>query len=117
MAGNRVFVADFVRKTGTISSRPSASEEVSGHERVLCLDATTGDVLWKHTYPVQYKVSYPSSPRVSPLIQGDKVYTLGTDGDLLCLTTESGKVIWSKQFNEDYGTNWQITALPVVVRL
>ena len=34
---------------------------------------------------------------------GDKVYTLGAMGDLLCLEMGSGKVVWKKNFVKDYG--------------
>jgi len=115
--GNRVFVTDFVRQTGTINNISSAKEKVAGHERVLCLDATNGKILWIHSYPVEYEVSYPGGPRTSPAISDDKVYTLGTDGDPYCLKAESGEVIWQKRFSEDYGADtpfWGHSAHPLV---
>ena len=36
-----------------------------GKERILCLDAATGKVLWKHESEVTYTVSYPGGPRVT----------------------------------------------------
>src|SRR6476661_5819485 len=54
-----------------------------------------GKGLWTHDYPCTYQVSYASGPRATPLIEGDRVYTLGTMGNLLCLDTGKGGVIWS----------------------
>jgi len=49
-----------------------------------------------------YAVSYASGPRTTPLVDGDRVYTLGTMGDLLCLDTKDGKVLWSKNLPKYY---------------
>lgn len=117
VAGSRVFVTDFVLKSGTVHNIASSRERVTGEERVLSLDAETGDMLWKHTYPVEYSVSYPAGPRTSPLIHGDKVYTLGTDGDLFCLNATTGNVIWSKSFKRDCDAQtpfWGHSAHPLV---
>jgi len=117
VAGGRVFVTDFVKKSGNVTNRPSTLEEVAGEERVLCLDAGTGKQIWKHVYEVSYKVSYPSGPRTSPVVSGGKVYTLGTDGDLLCLDAGKGTVVWSKNFKSDYKAKtpcWGHSAHPLI---
>src|SRR5437588_12308944 len=54
-----------------------------GRERVLCLDAGSGKVIWEHAYDCPYRISYPSGPRATPVVAGDKVYALGAMGDLL----------------------------------
>jgi len=117
VAGGRVFVTDFLKESGAVTNRPSALEEVRGKERVLCLDAKTGKVVWEHAYDATYRVSYPSGPRASPVVSGGKVYTLGTDGDLLCLDAGKGSVVWSKRFQTDYGAKtpqWGHSAHPLI---
>ncbi len=116
VAGGRVYVTDFVRKTGTISNRASAAEPVTGEERVLCFDAESGEERWVHRYQTRYSVSYPSGPRTTPLIHNGRVYTLGTDGHLLCLSAESGEIHWSKHFPTDYAAKtpfWGHSAHPL----
>src|SRR5262249_5283962 len=61
-----------------------------GNERVLCLNAADGKLVWKHEYDCPYKVSYPSGPRTTPLVHEGRVYTLGTMGDLFCLDAATG---------------------------
>src|SRR5205085_10562695 len=85
--------------------------------RVLCIDNASGEILWKHEYECAYNVSYPAGPRATPLVHGDRVYTLGTMGDLLCLETKSGKVVWSKNFPRDYEAPvplWGFAAHPLL---
>jgi outer membrane protein assembly factor BamB len=69
---------------------------------VLCLDAKTGDELWKHQYECGYAISYPAGPRCTPTVQGGKVFTLGAMGDLFCFDAAKGNVIWSKNLPKTY---------------
>jgi outer membrane protein assembly factor BamB len=88
-----------------------------GQERVVCLEEKTGKVLWVHEYVCAYDVAYPEGPRTTPLVDGDKVFTLGTMGDLLCLDADTGKARWSKNFPKDYKINvpvWGFSAHPLV---
>src|SRR5262249_95686 len=95
-----------------------SSPTVEGKERVLCLDEQTGAVVWKHEYDCTYKrLSYCKGPRTTPVIDGDKVYTLGAMGHLFCLDEKRGKVMRSKQFMQDIGApvqNWGFAGHPLV---
>jgi outer membrane protein assembly factor BamB len=102
VAGARVFVTDRLLAAGKANpANQFDRSSLPGTERVLCLDEATGKILWKHEYDCVYEVSYPAGPRTTPVIQGDKVYTLGTMGDLLCLNAANGNVIWSKNLHTD----------------
>ncbi len=72
-------------------------------ERVVSVDEGTGKILWVHSYPCKYAAAYGSGPRVTPTVSGDRVYTLGTMGDLFCLDAASGQIVWSKNLVRDYG--------------
>ena len=116
VAGGRVFVTDYVTnddvKVANFERKTS-----TGTERVLCLDEATGKVLWKHEYPVTYTIAYPAGPRCTPTVDGDRVYTLGAEGDLFCLAVADGKVLWSRDLKKDYGTKaalWGYASHPLV---
>jgi len=118
VAQGRVYVTDRVLAQGAANSKnPFDKKGVSGQERVLCLDEATGNVLWTHAYDCDYRVSYPAGPRTTPLVDGDRVFTLGTMGNLLCLDATSGIVRWSKNFIKDYGAEtpqWGFAAHPLL---
>jgi outer membrane protein assembly factor BamB len=116
VANGRVFVTDYVAE-GTLKDANFQRKEFTGNERVLCLDQATGKELWKHEYPVKYTISYPAGPRCTPTVDGNRVYTLGAEGDLLCLDVETGKVIWSKNLPEEYHTKtalWGYSNHPLI---
>lgn len=101
VAAGRVFVADYL--TGEIPyPKADRRDKLVGTERVVCLAASTGEVLWKHEDDCVYSMSYPYGPRVTPTVDGDRVYTLGGEGRLLCLRVTNGDVVWSKQLTKEY---------------
>lgn len=102
VVGDKVFVTDFVKESGDSANDPSKRSEVTGKERVLCLSRVDGKELWKYEEPRTYKISYPAGPRVTPTVDGDKVYTLGAEGHLHCLRVNDGSVVWSKDLPKEY---------------
>jgi outer membrane protein assembly factor BamB len=118
VADGRVFVTDLVLGDGaTLPKSGFSKNSVGGKERVLCLDEKTGNTLWKHEYDVTYRVSYPAGPRCTPTVDGERVYTLGAMGDLICLNVADGKVVWKKNFVKDYDAEvpvWGFSSHPLI---
>ncbi len=60
--------------------------------------------------------SYPKA-RSTPTIDGNFVYALGSDGDLVCLEAKSGKILWQKSLRKDFGGQpgeWAYAESPLV---
>jgi outer membrane protein assembly factor BamB len=119
VVGDRVYVMDRLRAKDSRGkpARPTR-DGIPGKERVVCLDAGTGEVVWKHEYSCNYRVSYPSGPRVTPLVRDGRVYTLGAMGDLYCLDAKTGKPIWHNNLMKSYGLDdppvWGFAAHPLL---
>jgi outer membrane protein assembly factor BamB len=112
-------VTDYDKSAGDASPAPTKRNDLQGTERVLCLDAKTGDEIWKHQYPCNYTISYPAGPRCTPTVDADKVYALGAMGDLFCLDAATGKVVWSKNLPSAYGAPvplWGYAGHPLVYK-
>ena len=117
VAGGKVYVTDYVRESGKAFNNPGKRAKLEGRERVLCLNAADGSLVWKHEYACPYDVSYPAGPRVTPTVADGKVYTLGTMGDLRCLDAGTGKLLWSKDLMKQYHTPtpiWGFAGHPLV---
>ncbi len=118
VVGERVFVTDYVTDADWRKlSSPSARPPIQGKERVLCLDAKSGKIVWKHEYDRPYAISYPCGPRCTPAVADGKVYTLGAEGNLLCLDAAKGDVLWSKDLKKEYRTEtpiWGFSGHPLV---
>jgi outer membrane protein assembly factor BamB len=116
VVGNRVYVTDFV-SNGNAKVDNFDRAALTGKERVLCLDASTGGEVWRHEYSVNYKISYPAGPRCTPVVDSGNVYTLGAEGMLICFDAESGKVVWQKDLPQEYKTKaalWGYAAHPLI---
>ncbi|MCA9191910.1 MAG: PQQ-like beta-propeller repeat protein [Planctomycetales bacterium] len=117
VAQDKVVVTDYVVESGTSTNNPGGKDEISGRERILCLDVSTGEMLWKHEYPCSYNMSFANGPRATPTIQDGLVYVLGAEGNLTCLSLADGQVVWSKQLNIDFDGEtpfWGHAAHPLV---
>jgi outer membrane protein assembly factor BamB len=68
----------------------------------IALEREGGAMVWKTKIGPAWKDKY-LGPRSTPTVDGDRVYVLGTDGDLLCLDAATGKKIWSRNLPEDFG--------------
>ncbi len=116
VAGGKVFVTDYVT-SDDVKVENFDRKEFTGTERVLCLDEATGEVQWKHEYPVKYTISYPAGPRCTPIVDGDKVYTLGAEGNLICFQVDSGDIVWQKDLPKDFNTKtalWGYSSHPLI---
>ncbi len=74
-------------------------------ERLSCMNAETGELLWKWDSPVDYRdeYGYNDGPRCSPVVEGDRVFVYGVAGTLACLSAKEGKLIWKLDTNQTYG--------------
>ncbi len=112
----KLFVTDYVTKDD-VRIDNFDRKEFTGTERVLCLDAETGLELWRHEYPVKYTISYPAGPRCTPIVDGDKIYALGAEGNLICFKSDKGDIIWQKDLPKEYNTKtamWGYAGHPLI---
>jgi outer membrane protein assembly factor BamB len=103
VAGGKLVLTDYVKRSGEIVNNPGGRTKLEGSERIRCFSAETGEPLWMHEYDAPYEVSYAAGPRATPTIDGDRVYTLGAEGKLLCLAMNDGTVLWEHDLKEKYG--------------
>src|SRR5437667_437971 len=95
VAQGRVFVMDRQLAAGaTNPDDPFAKATIPGTERVLCLDAADGRVLWKHGCECPYTLSYPAGPRGTPPAH---------DGKVNALDPQTGTVYWSHKVHARSG--------------
>lgn len=86
-----------------IHHRPKRGEDANS-EVVECLRADNGKPVWKQTYPTAYEdpYGYNNGPRCSPLLDGNRCFTLGAEGKLYCFNIENGSPIWSQDLKQKF---------------
>ncbi len=76
----------------------------SDQDTIFCFDANTGAPKWKHSYaaPLDAKY-YEGGTSATPTVDGDQVYTISKRGIVHCLNAADGKVVWTKNLQEELG--------------
>jgi len=92
--------------------------ERDGQECVIALNLNDGHELW--STPVGKtgdNGGYPG-PRCTPTTDENRVYVLGTRGDLVCCEAATGKALWRKNLETDFGgsmmSGWGYSESPLV---
>ncbi len=67
-------------------------------QNLLCLNADTGEVIWKKPFEKEFRNEHGDGTRATPTISEGRVYILGARGKLLCADAGSGETVWEKQF-------------------
>ncbi|MEI8233876.1 MAG: PQQ-binding-like beta-propeller repeat protein [Verrucomicrobiota bacterium] len=86
---------------------------------VFCLDARTGEPVWKYSFPSTLDPKMFEGGQCStPTVDGDFVYALGRQGQFFCLNKATGAVVWSKDFPRDFEAKvagWGYSGSPLVL--
>ena len=85
-------------------------------EFALCLNALTGEEIWRENLGDGYVNNWGDGPRSTPTLAGDQIFVMAAGGDLVCLNKSDGKQVWSVNM-EDLGgkaPKWGYAESPLV---
>jgi outer membrane protein assembly factor BamB len=87
-------------------------------EYVIAFDVATGKQAWATPNGTAYRDSRGDGPRGTPTVDGETLYVLGGNGDLSCLDSRSGRVVWTMNVLRKFGGSnpkWGISESPLVI--
>jgi outer membrane protein assembly factor BamB len=87
-----------------LGDRLVVHHRIEDDEVIECLDAKTGKSIWSHKTPTDFTdpYGYNGGPRCTPLLAGDRCYTLGAAGTLCCVGFANGNQIWRREIAHDF---------------
>jgi outer membrane protein assembly factor BamB len=91
--------------------------EIDSMAVLHCFDLD-GKLIWQSELGEEWVKSYPGS-RSAPTITDDLIYVGTGMGNLYCLATERGKILWSKDFIEDFSGTYPLHGMseaPVIYK-
>lgn len=75
-------------------------------ETVVAMDAASGKTLWEHKYPSRREdFSFGAGPHSTPLIVGNRLFTIGTNKQMFAFDKATGKVLWSRDFIKEFNSH------------
>ena len=99
--------------------RAATAGHFKGTDTVYCFEATTGKLLWKHTYPAELGDNYfDGGTTGTPTFDGARLFWLSRWGNLICLDASTGRVVWEKNIATETGAPfpmWGFTGAPLVL--
>jgi outer membrane protein assembly factor BamB len=89
-----------------------------GQDLLRCIDLTAGRQEWAFAYDAPDDFDHPGSRSV-PTIEGNYIYTCGSNGHLHCIDIQTKKAVWTKNIWTDFGggrlPRWGIAQNPLIV--
>lgn len=95
VAGGRVFLPD------SHLVRPSTQE------RLHCFEEATGKPVWTFAYDATYPEwaftpGQEAGPTATPIVEGERIYMVGGNGQVHCFEAAKGEVLWKKDLSRNY---------------
>jgi outer membrane protein assembly factor BamB len=89
-----------------------------GKEYLYALDLETRNKAWSAEVGPVFCDGHGDGPRGTPTVDGDHVYGLGAQGDLVCVERDGGGLVWRKNLESDLGgemwSEWGYSESPMV---
>jgi outer membrane protein assembly factor BamB len=86
---------------------------------VMAFDTNTGKKVWETPAGGAFRERRGNGPRGTPTVDGERLYALNADGNLLCLDRATGKRVWAVDLVKQHGglvPNWGISESPLVLK-
>lgn len=78
-------------------------------DAVLAIDIATGETVWETRYDAPAKpdmqLDFGAGPHATPLIVGDRVFTVGGMVHFNCLDKNTGKILWSHNLMDEMNSS------------
>ena len=94
------------------------TEKRRRQEATVAYDLATGRELWTDTADVEFIEEMGNGPRATPTWDEGRLYSLGGTGELRCVDSRNGKLIWSRDTLKENGASnlqWGQAVSPLVV--
>src|SRR6185503_6223596 len=94
------------------------SEKRRHQEATVAYDLATGRELWTDMADVEFNEEMGNGPRATPTWDEGRLYALGGTGELRCVDSRNGKLIWSRDTLKENGASnlqWGQAVSPLVV--
>ena len=87
-------------------------------DTVFCLDAESGEELWKFSYPCKtYGTQHEGGPSATPALDADTVYIVSKGAQVFCLDLATGAKRWERAFTDTLqklNAGYGVSASPIV---
>jgi outer membrane protein assembly factor BamB len=96
--------------------------DLDDRQYALALAESDGSILWRTPIGPAWEDGY-LGPRSTPTVDGDRLYIMNTEGEVICLEAATGEEHWRRGLPEEFGshmmqamgnTDWKYAESPLV---
>src|SRR6185436_18343390 len=92
---------------GKVYLSDSELKKPNVRQRVQCFHADSGKLIWTSSYETSapdwfFSDEQARGPGATPIVQNKKIYALDLFGNIVCLETAHGKIVWRKNLEEEF---------------
>jgi outer membrane protein assembly factor BamB len=88
---------------GASAGRVFYSDLQEGKEVMHAVEAATGQELWRTPLDAMFKDDWGQGPRCTPVVDSPRLFAQSCRGELQCLSTDQGRLLWHKNYVQDFG--------------
>lgn len=101
-----------------VSGRLYTTGNFQNGQSVVCVDLARQQELWRTPLTAKAPDHDYRGSRCTPTVDGDRLYVVTSDGQIACLQTANGKVLWKKNFKQVWNgqmmSGWGYSESPLV---
>ncbi len=117
LSGLGVGLSDVAIAGGKFYSMGDRDIEGQKAQYIYAYDLGTRKELW-HTKVGPAHAVQDGGPRGTPTVDGGFAYAISTEGDVICVTLDTGKIVWTKNLVKDLGgaknITWKFSESPLI---
>jgi outer membrane protein assembly factor BamB len=72
-------------------------------EFAAAFDTGTGKEVWRTRIGLKLETQFGNGPRATPLVDGNRLYVMGSRGDFAALKASDGAAVWAMSITEKFG--------------
>ncbi len=100
-----------------VDGRVFTTGNFDGGQGVVAVGAQDGTLLWRTILTDQVPKHGYEGARSTPTVDGDRLYVVTSNGEIVCLKTDDGEVVWRENFRQWDGkmmSGWGFSESPLV---
>ena len=86
-------------------------------QTITALSAQDGKVIWSTPITAKDPEHSYDGARTTPTVDGNRLYAVASNGKIVCLASDSGKIVWERDFKDWEGkmmSGWGFSESPLV---
>lgn len=95
-----------------------AQDSTSGSEFIAAFNSANGATIWKTLVDSIFFDTFGDGPRSTPIIDGDRIYSLSSYGKLTACSKTDGKILWQVDIVTTFGSTiprWAFSSSPALI--